>query len=166
VRLALEVYTAGVLKLSGNGVDVFYGEGDVTVAFAQRVGFVASVVQGQFQARFRVAGYGEEGVGRVVADGYLASKLKAQFVGVEVYAPVKIQNTVAGVDVLHASSSVSLRSILARRPDLFAVLCGLESGPRPLATEKEEAHVRINLKSYGPQQKQVNAQERRETLTI
>jgi hypothetical protein len=142
VGLALEIHTAGLFKLSGYRVDVFHGEGDVTVAFAQRVGFFAPVVQGQFQARFGVARNGEKGVGCISADGYLSSKLEAQFVGVEVYATVEIQNAVAGVNVLHVSSSSGLGSILARRAGLsFLYFADLRLGHDLSSRREEEAPV-------------------------
>jgi len=50
-----------------------------------------------------VAWHGEEGVGRGVTDGRLAGELQTKLIHVEVYAPVEIQNPIAGVHVAHRS---------------------------------------------------------------
>ena len=44
VRLALKVYATSLLKPLGQSVEILDGESDVAVAFAQRVGFFASVI--------------------------------------------------------------------------------------------------------------------------
>src|SRR5215216_3725359 len=121
VRLALEVHAPSFFEFFGQRVEVFHGEGDVAVAFTQSVGFLATVVQGQLQARLGIAGHGEESVRRVIADGNLAGELEAQFVGVEVYAAVEVQNSIAGVDVLHDRSSVGCQ---------HATPCGLRLSAR------------------------------------
>src|SRR5215213_7495022 len=103
VRLALEIHTPGFFEPVRQGVEVFDGEGDVAVAGPELVGFVLVVVEGELEARLWVAGHGEEGVGRVVADGRLAGELQAKLVRIEIYAPVEIQDPVAGVQVPHRS---------------------------------------------------------------
>jgi hypothetical protein len=48
------------------------------------------VIEGKLEAGFGVAGDGEECVGSVVAYGSLTGELEAEFVGIEVEAPVEI----------------------------------------------------------------------------
>jgi hypothetical protein len=62
----------------------------VAVAFAQSIGLLAVVIEGKLEAGFGVAGDGEECVGSVVAYGSLTGELEAEFVGIEVEAPVEI----------------------------------------------------------------------------
>src|ERR687898_1005991 len=107
VRLALEVHTAGFFESICQGVEVFDGEGDVTVAGPELIGFLLVVVEGELQSGLGVAWHGEECVGRVVADRRLAGELQAKLVRVEIYAPVEIQDPVAGVYVAHGRSFVA-----------------------------------------------------------
>ena len=58
------------------------------------------MVEGQLEAWLRIAGDSQEGVGRVVADGDLAGEIQAQLVRVEIYAPVQVEDPIAGVNVL------------------------------------------------------------------
>src|ERR671920_1559641 len=83
-------------------------EGDVTVAGPELVGLLLIVVEGELQSGLGVAGYAEEGVGRVVADRRLAGELQPKLIHVEIYAPVEIQDPVAGVHVVHGCSFQSL----------------------------------------------------------
>src|SRR5215212_6030845 len=103
VRLAFEVHTAGFFQPVCQGVKVFDGEGDVAVACPELVGLLLVVVEGELQSGLGVAWHGEEGVGRIVADRRLAGKLQAKLVRIEIYAPVEIQDPVAGVYVAHRS---------------------------------------------------------------
>src|SRR5215211_5766610 len=107
VRLALEIHAAGFFEPVRKGVEVFDGEGDMAVAGPELVGFLLIVVEGELESRLGVARHGEESVGRIVADGCLAGELQAELVLVEIYAPVKIQDPIAGVYVLHARSFVA-----------------------------------------------------------
>src|SRR5215218_3200977 len=113
VRPALEVHAAGFFEPVRQGVEVFDGEGDVTVAGPEFVGFLLIVVEGELESRLGVARHGEESVGRIVADGCLAGELQAELVLVEIYAPVKIQDPIAGVYVLHARSFVARSQVIS-----------------------------------------------------
>src|SRR5215210_2456505 len=103
VRFALEVHAAGFFEPVSQGVEVFDGEGDVAVACPEFVGLILVVIEGELQSGLGVAGHGEEGVGRIVSYRRFTGELQAQFVRVEIYAPVEIQDPVAGVDVLHGT---------------------------------------------------------------
>src|ERR687898_1704906 len=107
VRLALEVHAASFFEPVRQGVKVFDGEGDVAVACPELVGLFLVVVEGELQSGLGVAWHGEEGVGRVVANRRLAGELQAKLVRVEIYAPVEIQDPVAGVYVTHGRSFVA-----------------------------------------------------------
>lgn len=126
VGFALEVDAAGFFQFVRQRVEVFDGEGDVTVAFTERVRLAPVVVEGEFQAGFGVAGDGEEGVGGVVSDGDLPREFETELVGIEVDAPVEIQDPVTGVYVLHplllfvAGQLFSLRGIVAKPRISFA----------------------------------------------
>lgn len=72
----------------------------MAVAFAQGVGLIAVMVEGELEAGFGITGDGEEGVGGLVADGDLAGELEPELVGVKVEAAIEVENPVAGVDVL------------------------------------------------------------------
>src|ERR687894_927545 len=115
MRLALEVHTACFFEPVRQGVEVFDGEGDVAVACPELVGLLLTVVEGELQSGLGVAWHGEEGVGRVVTDGRLAGELQTKLIHVEVYAPVEIQDPVAGVHVAHGRSfqSLSISSLSA-----------------------------------------------------
>src|ERR687898_258096 len=125
VRLALEVHAACFFEPVSQGVEVFDGEGDVTVSCPELVGFLLVVIEGELQPGLGIAWHGEEGVGRIVADRRLAGELQAKLVRVEIYAPVEIQDPVASVYVPHGSllsvaqhfslSACQLVSISARR---------------------------------------------------
>src|ERR687894_1343306 len=108
MRLSLEVHTACFFEPVRQGVEVFDGEGDVTVAGPELVGLLLVVVEGELQSGLWVAWHGEEGVGRVVANRRLAGELQAKLVRVEIYAPFEIQDPVARVHVAHGRSFQSL----------------------------------------------------------
>src|SRR5215217_4849575 len=139
VRLALEIHTPGFFEPIRKGVEVFDGEGDVAVAGPELVGFVLVVVEGELEARLGVAGHGEESVGRIVADGRLAGELQAKLVRIEIYAPVEIQDPVAGVYVPHRSLLSVAQHFRTSACQHFSILALLEA-----------TWVRLALRYQGP----------------